>query len=85
MFFEGIHVKNTQLEDKIWRHDKCSILTNSRKRCEHCKSLFPYFKVCKRRIIARVEKYGSPLIPTKHGIKNMPLKETKKFQKLNLK
>lgn len=43
-------MKKTHLEDTIWRHNDCPIVSPySKKRCKRCSSLIQYFPVCKKR------------------------------------
>lgn len=56
-FYTGIYVKTAHLEDgKIWYHNKCSIVTQSKKSCSKCNLVIKYFALCKRRLLLQKNK-----------------------------
>jgi len=81
----GIHIKNTHLEGTIWRHDKCSILTDLKKRCGKCNLLFPQFRTYKKRLTQNNKSYyvGSVLTPRRRSVLGNILRRTKTVKKSN--
>lgn len=56
-FYPGILVKSTHLENgKIWYHNKCSIVTQSKNRCNKCNFVIEFFGICKRRSLTQKNK-----------------------------
>lgn len=84
ILYLGIHIKNTNLDGSIWRHNECSILTNSTKRCQQCNLLFPYFRVYRKRLSIRNKTYvSSTLTPTRRSILKQILRKTKMVKQSN--
>lgn len=80
----GINIKNTYLENETWYHNKCSILTNSKKRCEKCNLLFPHFRMYKKRLLIQNNKYVGPILtPTRRCMLNKLLRKSKSAKRSN--
>lgn len=82
--YSEIRVKTTHLEGgKIWYHNKCSIVTQSKKRCNKCNFVIKYFGTCKKRFLLKKKKscVQSTLSSTKYVQENSKSKnEIEEFE-----
>ncbi|XP_025209026.1 uncharacterized protein LOC112604276 [Melanaphis sacchari] len=63
--FPGISIPTATNNNGIWRHKKCSLLLNRKKRCLNCDYLFPIFKKYKKRsMLINSKRIGPTLTPT---------------------
>lgn len=69
-------MKNAYLESNFWRHIKCPILIDEKKRCHYCNTLFSYLRSLKCRSLITKNKYiGSTLTPTRRSVLNKIMKK----------
>lgn len=55
----GVRVKTAILENnKSWRHRKCKIMIDLKKRCKTCDHLIAYFRNCKHRALAKQSSHN---------------------------
>lgn len=53
-------MKTAILENnKFWRHRKCKIMIDLKKRCKSCNHLISYFRNCKHRALVKQSSYNA--------------------------
>jgi len=69
----------------LWRHLKCSIVVDLKKRYNMCDKLFPFFRIYKQRYQIKKKSYiGSTLTLTRRGVLKSILSEKKNLKNSNV-